>query len=157
MLHLGRGDLLGHILVAHHAQGLHILLRQHNFAVLGRRMASVALLAFKRIVQEGLHQLRRLGLVRIVALQAIGFVDGLVLVGLEHRRIFHIVAVKAQRRRVLGQVIREFALRGVACLVNNVAGVAAHVERRVPAAALGNVHTRVVTSQAEVFLSSLLP
>ena len=152
VLHLGRGDLLGHLLVAHHAQGLHVLLRQHYFAVLGGRMASVALLAFKRVVQERLHQLWRLGLVRIVALEAVGFLDRLILVGLDHRRVFHVVAVKAQRRRVFGQMIGEFALRGIACLVSHMAGVAATVEGRVPAAALGDVHARVVTGQAEVLL-----
>ena len=34
------------------------LLGQNNFVVLGRRVAGVALLAFKGVVHEGLHQLR---------------------------------------------------------------------------------------------------
>jgi len=152
MLHLGRRDLLRHFLVAHHAQGLHIFLRQHNLPVYGRRMAGVALLAFKRIVQERLHQLRGLGLVRIMTLKAVGFGEGLILVGLDHRRIFHIVTVKAQLGRVFGQVIRECALRGVAGLVSDVACLATHVERGMPAASLGDVHAHAVTRQAEVLL-----
>ena len=113
-------------------------------------MAVVALLAFKRVVQERLHQLRRIGLVRIVALNAIGRLKGLAMVGLHDRRIFHVMTVNAQCRRVFGQVIGEFALRGIACLVNDVAGVAATVERRMAAAALGNMHPDVVTGQAEI-------
>ena len=96
--HLGGGDLLGLLLVAHPAGGLDVLLRQHNFAVLGRLMAVVALLVFKRVVQERLHQFRRIGLAGIVALDAIGRLKGLAVVGLDDRRIFHVVAVNAQCR-----------------------------------------------------------
>ena len=110
VLHLGGGNLLGLLLVADHAGGLHVLLRQHHLAVLGRLMAVVALLVFKRVVQERLHQLRRIGLACIVALNAIGRLERLAMVRLDDRRILHVVAVNAQRRSVFGQVIGEFAL-----------------------------------------------
>ena len=55
MLHLGIGNLLGLLLMAHPAGGLHVLLSQHYFAVLGRGMAIVAFFALKRIVLERLH------------------------------------------------------------------------------------------------------
>jgi len=152
VLNLCRGDLLRLIVVAHHAQGLHILLRQHYLPFFGRLMAGVALLTLKGVVQERLHQLGRLGLVRVVALKAVGFVDGLIPVRLDHRRIFHIVTVETQSGRGFGQVIREFALCGIACLVSDVAGVATHVERRVTAASLGGVHAHAVTGQAEVLV-----
>ncbi len=47
-------------------------------------------------------------------------------------------------------MVGELKLVGIAGLVNNVAGVAATVERRMTAAALGNVHPNVVTGQAEI-------
>ena len=49
------------------------------------------------------------------------------------------MAVDAQRRSGFGEVILELDLAGLARLVGGVAGVAAHVQRRVPAAFLGNV------------------
>ena len=55
MLHLGIGNLLGLLLVAHPAGGLHVLLCQHDFTVLGRGMAIVAILRLKRIVLKRLH------------------------------------------------------------------------------------------------------
>ena len=148
--HLGGGDLLGLLLVADPAGGLDVLLRQHHFAVLGRLMAVVALLVFKRVVQERLHQVRRIGLACVVALDAIGRLKGLAVMGLDDRRVFHVMAVNAQPGGVFGQVVGEFALRGIAGLVNNVAGVTATVERRMTAAALGNMHPDVVTGQAEI-------
>ena len=87
---------------------------------------------------------------RIVAGKAVGLGDRLILMCLGDRRILRIVAVDAQRRSIFGQMEVEFALAGVAGFVGDVASVAAHIERRVPAAALGHVHPGLVASQTEV-------
>ena len=47
-------------------------------------------------------------------------------------------------------MIGEFALRGIAGLVYNVAGVAATIERRMTAAAFRNMHPDVVAGQAKI-------
>ena len=123
-----------------------------TFPSLAAAMARVALLACKRIVHERLHQLGRPGLMRVVALQAVGLLERLIPVSFDDRRIFQVVAVNAQRGSVLNQVIGEFTLGRIARLMRDMAGIASHVERRVPAASLGNVHAFVMTRQAEVFL-----
>ena len=68
------------------------------------------------------------------------------------RRIFGIVAVQAKRRRRFGQVIVEFRVARVAGLVGHVAGVAAHVERRVTAAVLRDIDADVMAGQAKVLV-----
>ena len=50
-----------------------------------------------------------------------------------------IVAIDAKRRNRLGQVIVEFHVASLARLMHVVAGGAAHIERRMTAAILGNV------------------
>ena len=105
-------------------------------------------------MRERLHQLGLRRLVRIVALHAIGGGERLALVRLDQARVLRIVAVEAQRRSRLGQVIVELDLALLAGLVGDVAGVAAHVQRRVPAAFLGNVQSLVVAGQAEIFVGA---
>ena len=85
---------------------------------------------------------------RIVAAQAIRFLDGLALVGLHHLRVLWIVAVGAERGAGLGQVIAEFGVRRRAGFVGDMAGFAAHIERRVAAAGGRNVQALVVALQA---------
>ena len=72
--------------------------------------------------------------------KAIGLINRLVLMRLDDGRVLRIVAVDAQRRGIFGQMEVELALATLTGLVRDVAGVAAHVERRMPAAALGHVH-----------------
>ncbi len=140
VLNLGLLDLLGLLGVTGNAKRLGIGLRQHNLAVLRRGMAGVTLSAGKGRVRELRHQLWLSGLVRIVAGEAVGLVDRLVLMRFANGCVLRIVAVDAQRRGVFGQMEVELALAGLAGLMRDVAGVAAHIERRVPAAALGHIH-----------------
>ena len=113
-------------------------------------MAGVALLVFERVVQERLHQHRRIGLARIVALNAISRLKGLVPVGLAKLFIFGVMTVKTELGNRLGEMVGKVELGGIAALVHDVAGVAAIVERRMTAATLGNMHPHVVASEAEV-------
>src|SRR5579872_2223627 len=50
VLHLRRGNLLRLFLMAHAAGGLHIFLRQHDFAIRRGRVAVVTLLVLKWLV-----------------------------------------------------------------------------------------------------------
>ena len=143
-------DLLGLLTVAGHAYGFGIGLRQDDLAVLRCGVAGVALPAGKRRMRVGLHQLRLRRLVRIVALYAVGGGERLSLVRLDQVRRSRIVTVEAQRRARLGQVIIELLFALLANLVGDVAGVAAHIQRRVPAAFLGNVDALVMAGEAEV-------
>ena len=113
-------------------------------------MAVVALLVFKWVVLERLHQVRGIGLPRIVALDAIGCLKGLAMMGRDDLWIFDVVTVNAQRGSIFSKVIRKLALMGVAGLVNNVASIAAAVERRMTASALGDMHSDVMAVQAKV-------
>ena len=152
MLHLRLLNLLRLLAVAGNAEGLGVGLRQHDLAVLGRRVAGVAASAGERRMRERLHQLGLRRLVRIVALHAIGGGERLALVRLDQARILGIVAIEAQRRSRLGQVIVELNLALLADLVGDVASLATHVQRGVPAALLGNVQSLLVAGQAEVFV-----
>ena len=139
MLHFRLLDLLGLFGVTCHAQRLGIRLRQDDFAVLCRLMAGVARATGEGRMGELLHQLRLRRLVRIVTLNAIGCGEWLSLVRLDQAGIFHIVAVDAERRSGFGEVVIELQLARLARLVNGVAGLAAHVQRHVPAAFLRDV------------------
>ena len=63
----------------------------------------------------------------------------------------HIMAIDAKRRHRLGEVIIELGLADLTRLMCGMAGVAAHIESRMPAAFLGDVYTDSVATQAEVF------
>ena len=86
-----------------------------------------------------LHQLRLRRLVRIVTLNAIGGSEWLPLMRLDQARVFYVVAIDAQRWRGFRQVIVELQLAALACLVDSVASLAAHIERGVTAAFLRNI------------------
>ena len=96
------------------------------------------------------HQLGRIRLVRIVAGQAIGLFERLVLVRLLQVGVLHIVAIDAQRGSVLGQMVIKLALAPLARLVRDVASVAAHVEGGVAASLLWNIRSLRVAAQAEI-------
>ena len=152
VLHLRLRDLLGLVGVAGNAQVLGAGLGQDNFAILGWLVADIALLRRKRIVQERLHQLGSFRLVRIVARETIRRSEGLSLVSLDQTGIPGIVTIDAQRGSVLGQVKIEFALAPFPRLVHGVAGVAAHVQRGVAAAAIRYIRPLRVARQAEIVL-----
>jgi adenylylsulfate kinase-like enzyme len=113
-------------------------------------MAGVATLVRKRRMRELGHQLRRRGLVRVVALQAVRRAKRLVLVRLLQGGIFRIVAIQAQRRSCFRQVKAVFQRRFRSGLVRDVAGVAAHVECSVTAAFFRNIHALVMAGEAEI-------
>jgi hypothetical protein len=152
MLHLGTLNLLSLLSVAGHAEFLGTCLRQNHFAVLGRLMADIALFLTKRQVHESLHQLRPVGLVRIVACQTIGFLERLILVSLDQRAVFNIMAIQAKRRRSLCQVIPKFAIGTWPRFVIDMAGIATGVERQMPAAFFGHIQPDPVAAQAEIIL-----
>ena len=67
--------------------------------------------------------------------KAVGRGERLILMCLGESGILRIMAVDAQRRSIFGQMEIKFALASLARFVGDVASVAAHIERRVPAAA----------------------
>src|SRR5215472_6437755 len=71
--------------------------------------------------------------------------------GLLQLVVVGIVAIEAERRAGLGQVEPVFRGGFGPGLVGGVAGVAAHVERRMPAALLGGRQSGLVALAAEVF------
>ena len=97
-------DLLGLVGVAGDAEIFRRGLRQDDFAVFGRRVARVAGFLRERGMEEPRHQLGRCRLMRIVTGQAIRRAEGLVLMRLLQRGVFHVVAIQAKRRNRLGQV-----------------------------------------------------
>ena len=115
-------------------------------------MAHLALPIRKRWMHILGHKLGRRGLVRIVALHAIRRAKRLILVRLLQSFVLRIVAIDAQRRRRLGQMKIEFLFAALAGLVRHVARPTAHVQRRVPAALLRNVHADRVAAEAKIFL-----
>ena len=151
MLNLCGVDQLSLIVMAGYAQSLGIGLRENDFPVLGRSVADLALLVGERWVGKLGHQLGSSGLVRIVAAYAVRSLEGLVLVRLLQVSILHIMAVDAEGRGRLGQVIVELYLAYLAGFVRGVARVAAHIEGSMAAAFLGNIQAGIVAAQAEIF------
>src|SRR4051812_31205911 len=89
---------------------------------------------------------------RIVALHAVGGGERLSLVSLDQGRVFGVMAIQAERRRGLRQVVIELLLAAFTGLVGEVAGFAAHVEGSVAAALLGNVQSLGMAAEAEVLV-----
>src|SRR5690349_14002791 len=112
-------------------------------------MTGVARAHCERRMCEGLNQLGRTRLMGIMALNAVGSAERLPLVRLEQVRVFRVMAVDAECRNGFGQVIVEFLFATLAHLVRHVTGVAAHVERRVPAATGWHVQSLGVARQAK--------
>lgn len=63
------------------------------------------------------------------------------------------MTLHAQRRNLFLEVRREFDLVTLAILVGQVSGVAAHIESRVTAAVLRNIHSNVVAGQAKILVA----
>ncbi len=150
MLHLRLVHLFADITVAGKAQRPGVRVRENYLSVHWGLVAGIAHLVFERIVQIGLHQFGRPGLMRIVALNAVGAAEGLILVGLLQARVFGIVAIDAERWRRLCQVIIEFLFSTLAVLVGQVAGLASHVESGVTTPSLWDVHTFGVALETQV-------
>ena len=64
---------------------------------------------------------------RIVAAGAVRLFEWLIVMRLLQGSVFYIVTIDAQRRSCLGQMKVEFWLAGLARLMCDVAGIAAHV------------------------------
>ena len=88
---------------------------------------------------------------RIVALDAVGCREWLILVSLLQIRIFGVMTIQAQRRSRFGQV--EFVLfrRLGARFVRHVAGVATRDERGMAATLFRHMQTCLMATQAEIF------
>ena len=152
MWHFGRLDQLGLVVMAGYAQGLGVGLRQHYFSVFCRRVAGVAAIHRERCMHELIHQLGKRRLVRIMTLQTVGRGEGLVLMSFLQVCVLCIMAVQTERRGRLGQMEPVLCRRFGARLVGEVAGVTAHIESGMTAALLGHIQSRLVATEAEVFL-----
>ena len=108
--------------------------------------------AIKGHMNNGLHQLGALRLMRVVALETIGLRKRLVIVSLLQAGILLVMTLKTERRSRLLEVIRELGPIGITNLMNRVTGVAAHIQSCVPAAFGSNCETRGVTAQAKILL-----
>src|SRR5262249_47936055 len=97
VLHPGSLDLLALVVMAGEAESLDVGLRQHYFAVLGRRVAGLAPVALEGRMLEFRHQFGRVRLVRIMALHAIGGGEGLVVMRLFELGVVYVVAIETQR------------------------------------------------------------
>lgn len=86
-----------------------------------------------------------------MALRASGRSKRLALVSLDERCVLGVVAVDAQRRDRLGQVIVEFLFAFFADFVCHMAGVTSHIEGGVAAAFFWHVQTLGVAIETEVF------
>src|ERR1017187_6398460 len=113
-------------------------------------MAAIALPFLKGIVQKSPHQLFAVGLMRIVTFETIELFGQLVLVGLRHGRILHVVAIETERRRVLGQMILELAARLGPGLMRGMAGVATAIEGGMTASLGRYIQTRVMAGKTEI-------
>lgn len=152
VLYLGLLDLLRFFGVAVETDLFRSGCGQHHLAIFGRLMTGIALLLSKGHVRELLHQLGTVRLVRIVASEAIGAAERLSLMGLDQGFILNVVTVEAERRRIFGQVILEFALVGIAGLVSDVTSIAPHVERGMAAALLRYIQALGMAGEAEILV-----
>ncbi len=150
MRHLGLVDLLHLLAVTSGAQGARVGVGQDNFAILRRRVAHVAGLLGKRRMRELLQQLRLRRLVRIMALRTGGRCKRLALVSFHQRGVFDVVAFDAKLGNGTFQVIVEFLLTFFADFVGDVASVASHVQRGMPATFFRDIRPLRVASEAEI-------
>jgi hypothetical protein len=150
MWNLGFIDLLDLIAVAGGAERSGVGIGKDNFAIFRGRVAHIASLVGEGRVSELLQQFRLCRLVRIMALRASGCGKRLPLVCLDETRIFDVMAIYAECRDSLRQVIIEFLFSLFADVMGGVASVTAHVESGVPAAFLRHIHTLVVAIETKV-------
>lgn len=152
VLHLRRFDRLCLLVVTHDAQRLRVGLGQNHFPVLRSRMTCVAGFIRERLVSKLLDQLGTVGLVWVVAGQAIGFRYRLVLVSLDDVGVSRIMTVDTKLRRSLIEVEGKLADRLVACFVSRVTGFASHVQGCVTASTCRNTLPGLVTAETEIRL-----
>ncbi len=138
-------DSFGLLIMAGDAQRPRIGLRQNDFAVFRFRVTGVAGIAFERSVNELLHQLGACGLMRVMTGGAVCVRKRLAVMSFDQCGVFYVVTVSTKCRDGFLQVVIEFLFAKFAGFVNGVAGIAATVERGVPAALVGNVYAGVMT------------
>ena len=117
MRHLGGVDQLGLVVVAGDAESLWRPSASARPCRLLPGAWQVSQLLPQRAMRELRHQLGRCGLVRIVALQAVGGGERLILVRLLQVRVLGIMAIQAERRSGLGEMEIGFRRRLGAGLV----------------------------------------
>ncbi len=150
MLHFGLLNFFCLVTVAGNAYSFRVRLCQDDLTVLRRRVAGVALSTRKGWMRVGLHQLWLGRLMGIVALYAVRGGERLSLMRFDQVRRTRVVAVEAKRRARLRQVIIELLFALFADFMSYVAGLATHIQCRVPAALLGYVGSLRVASKTEV-------
>ena len=79
--------------------------------------------------------------------------ERLVVVRLAQVGVFAIVTVQTQSRRILSQVIVEFARPSVARLVGDVTGITTHVQSGVPAAVFCYAYSDPVTGETHIVVT----
>jgi len=107
------------------AKSFNTFLREHNFAILGWLMAHIAKLLSEGRMYESLHELWPIGLVRVVATNAVGFSEGLPLMRFDQGRVCSIVAIEAKRRGCFRQVKGKLRSRPVPASMSCVASITA--------------------------------
>jgi hypothetical protein len=145
-------DLAVSFSVAAEAKRFRIGFGKNHFAVLRRLVAGIARFIRIGTMREFLDQLWPVGLMYGVTGQAISLFERLSPVGLDKRLVFYIMTAHAQRVRLCVQVKTGFRIPPRSLLVNDVTGVAPHIERGMPAPICGDVQPLVVTSEAKVLL-----
>jgi hypothetical protein len=138
------------VVMASDAEALGVGLGEHNLAVLCRCMAKFAGLLREGRMHELGHQLGRIRLMRIVALNTIGLGEGLILVRILQVGVLGVVTVETKRRSRLGEMEAVFSRRLRSGFVGSVADIASHIERGMATALLRNVQTGLMATEAEV-------
>lgn len=150
MLNFCGFNLLGFVIVASDTEGFRVALGEDNFAVFRGSVADVALLIGEGRMGKLRHQLGSGGLMRIVASDAIGLFEWLILVRLLQIGIAGIVAIETKRRRPFGQMKIVFQFAQLAGFVGGMAGIATHIESGVAAALGWYVLAGIMASEAEI-------
>jgi hypothetical protein len=153
MLDLCALDHVDSFSVAFDAKRFGIGFGKNHFTVLRRLVAGSA--RFVRIwtMREFLHQFGPVGLMYGVTGQAIGLFERLLPVGFDKRLAFYIMAAYAQRVRIGVQMQTGFRISRRSLFVNDVAGIAPHIQRGMPAPICGYILPFVVTFEAKVLLA----
>ena len=99
---------------------------------------------------EYLHQFGLRLLMRIVTSGAVRLVKRLIVVRLLEVLAHGIMAIQAELRNALGQVVIEFLITQFTGLMRDMASTATLVQRSVLARGLGNIHSHRVACKAEV-------
>src|SRR5271165_5132717 len=92
---------------------------------------------------------------RVMTLDTVCCAERLVLMCFLQSCVLWVVAIHAQRRRRLRQVVVKLRVSGLPRLVRHMAGLATHVQSCVPASVCGHIQPGRVTAQAKIL--SLIP